>query len=426
MKYLLLLSLLCTSCFCFGQEQEEAPIYMATQESPRFPGCEDLEGPILDIKKCADKKMIDYVYSNLKYPKTAIDNGIEGTAVISFVIEKDGSITNEKIFRQLAGGCGEEALRIVKSFPDFISAKQNGEIVRFQYILPVKFSLSKVTNDVIKTPPPILPERKEKEEEGVEQESVFRIVEEMPRYPGCENMKGNIAEKKKCADEKMMDFLYSNLKYPEQAKANGTQGTTVISFIIEEDGRVTSHKILKKVKDGCSEEALRLVKMFPRWIPGKQQKRPVRVQFTIPISFALPKEEKPMPAPAPKEEKISNEKMEIFSVVEEMPRFPGCEDISGDEQQKKQCANRKMLEYLYSKIKYPQEARANGTQGLVVIRFVVEKDGSIQEIDILRDPGDGCGEEAKRIIQTFPRWIPGKMRGKPVRVYYNLPVRFKL
>lgn len=126
----------------------------------------------------------------------------------------------------------------------------------------------------------------------------------------------------------------------------------------------------------------------------------------------------PPPPPAVKEE-------EIFKVVEDNPAFPGCEDIV-DKAEKKKCSDEKMLQFIYSNIKYPAIARENGVEGMVVVRFVVEKDGSITNPTVVRDIGAGCGEEALRIVQIMPKWEPGKQRGRPVRVQFNLPIRFKL
>ncbi len=128
----------------------------------------------------------------------------------------------------------------------------------------------------------------------------------------------------------------------------------------------------------------------------------------------------PPPPPPPKKEPE-----EIFKVVEEMPTFPGCESIS-DKAERKKCVDKKLLEFIYGNIKYPAIARENGVEGMVVITFVVEKDGSITDARIARDIGAGCGQEALRVVNMMPKWNPGKQRGRPVRVQFNLPIRFKL
>ena len=103
---------------------------------------------------------------------------------------------------------------------------------------------------------------------------------------------------------------------------------------------------------------------------------------------------------------------EIFQIVEEMPAFPGGEA--------------KLMEYVAKNIKYPQIARETGIQGRVFVGFVVEPDGSVSNVKVLRGIGGGCDEEAMRVVKGMPKWKPGKQRGKAVRVSYMLPVNFKL
>ena len=138
-----------------------------------------------------------------------------------------------------------------------------------------------------------------------------------------------------------------------------------------------------------------------------------------PVEKAAPPPPPPPPPPAPVTD-------EIFKVVEDQPRFPGCEDKGSNKDELKKCAEAKMLEFIYANIKYPAIARENGVEGTAVVTFVVEKDGSITDVRVARDPGAGTGDEALRVVKTFPKWIPGKQRGNPVRVQFNLPVKFKL
>lgn len=133
----------------------------------------------------------------------------------------------------------------------------------------------------------------------------------------------------------------------------------------------------------------------------------------------------PPPPPPPREEA-----REIFVVVEEMPRFPGCETVAGDAKAKKACADKKLMEFIYDKIQYPAIARENGVEGNVVVQFVVNTDGTVTDVSVVRDIGAGCGEEAVRIVNLMnsmsEKWTPGKQRGRAVRVMFTLPIRFKL
>ncbi len=103
---------------------------------------------------------------------------------------------------------------------------------------------------------------------------------------------------------------------------------------------------------------------------------------------------------------------EIFTVVEEQPGYPGGEESR--------------IRFLQENIKYPEEAKELGIQGKVFVTFVVEADGSITDVRVLRGIGGGCDEEALRVVRSMPRWVPGKQRGVPVRVQFNLPIKFTL
>lgn len=85
-----------------------------------------------------------------------------------------------------------------------------------------------------------------------------------------------------------------------------------------------------------------------------------------------------------------------------------------------------LVEYLSNNLKYPDEARTNGITGKVYLRFTVEKTGTIGDVIILKDIGGGCGEEAVRVVKSMPKWRPGMQNGKPVRVWYGLPITFNL
>lgn len=134
----------------------------------------------------------------------------------------------------------------------------------------------------------------------------------------------------------------------------------------------------------------------------------------------------PEPAPAIKEK----DEPEYFLIAEQMPRFPGCEDIAGGKEEKVRCAEAKLLEFVYSEIKYPSIARDNGIEGAVIASFIVHSDGTIRDVKIIRDIGAGCGQEVKRVISLMNehgmRWTPGRQREKPVSVQFTLPVVFNI
>ena len=116
----------------------------------------------------------------------------------------------------------------------------------------------------------------------------------------------------------------------------------------------------------------------------------------------------PPPPPAPKPE-VSNK---VFDVVEEMPSFPGGQAA--------------LMSFLSSNIKYPVVAQENGVQGRVIVGFVVERDGSITDVKVMRSVDPSLDREAQRVVKAMPRWKPGKQNGSAVRVKYTVPVVFRL
>lgn len=111
------------------------------------------------------------------------------------------------------------------------------------------------------------------QEANVEEEKVFTIVEDDPQFPG--------------GDAARIKYLSKNIDYPDMARESGIEGKVFVTFVVEKDGSVTGVRILRGIGGGCDEEALKVVRNMPRWEPGKQRGRPVRVQFNLPINFRL-------------------------------------------------------------------------------------------------------------------------------------------
>jgi TonB family protein len=222
---------------------------------------------------------------------------------------------------------------------------------------------------------------------------VFTVVETPPLFPG-----GNKA---------MSDFLMSNINYPDVAAKNGIQGRVVCNFIVAKDGTVTDVNILRGVDPMLDAEAVRVLKSMPKWNPGKQRGKVVRVKYTIPVLFGLPSSAK---AAAPQSSEVDDN--QIFAVVQDAPKFPGGEAA--------------MMKFISSNIKYPLEAFEKDIQGRVICKFIVEKDGSLTNLEVVRKVAPSLDAEAIRVIEAMPKWNPGRQRGVAVRVKYTLPVLFTL
>jgi TonB family protein len=207
------------------------------------------------------------------------------------------------------------------------------------------------------------------------------FVEQMPEFPGGEKA--------------LMYFLSKHIKYPPYALENKIEGTVLVEFVVKSDGSVSNTKVLKEVKGGCSEEALRVVNKMPKWKPGMQNGKPVNVNFRIPISFALPNEEKPFKFWADK-----------------MPTFPG-----GEEALKK---------YLKENMKYPQEAIDKKIEGVVELEFTINSSGQVTFVRLIKGLEGGCTQEATRLMYSMPNWMPAEQNGTSVPSILTLPIEFKL
>jgi len=111
-------------------------------------------------------------------------------------------------------------------------------------------------------------------------------------------------------------------------------------------------------------------------------------------------------------EQIVEESPEVFTIVEEMPMFPGGDDS--------------LRKFIAKSVKYPEVARENGIQGRVYVQFVVNGRGKVEQVKVARGVDPTLDKEAMRIIETLPSWQPGKQRGKPVKVSFTVPINFKL
>jgi TonB family protein len=146
----------------------------------------------------------------------------------------------------------------------------------FPFVAAVFFIQScNVTTEEVSTPATEDNVKNTPTETPAESDPVFIVVEESPEFPG--------------GMSELMKFLQNNLKYPENAKAKGIQGTVFVSFVVEKDGSISNSSILRGIENGADldAEATRVVNMMPNWVPGKQRGEAVRVQFTLPIRYVL-------------------------------------------------------------------------------------------------------------------------------------------
>jgi TonB family protein len=315
-----------------------------------------------------DSELLRYIGENTKYPENAKKNNIQGRVIIRFCVTAKGNIDRITVLRGADPELDAEALRVVGTLPAFKPGKQGGKEVPVWYMVPITFTLNGGSRfEIIGT------------------DTLYSFTKEMPVFPG-----GNEAFKK---------FKTKNVNFPEKLKSLGIEGVVLVRFIVEKNGSVSDVRIINGVSPSLDEEALRVAKLMPSWQPGKENGRPVKSISMTTFEFQL----------TPKITEAIDENTP-FVVVEEMPRFPG-----GDSA---------LIAYITQNTKYPEVAKANKIEGRVIIRFCVTDAGGIDRVSVLKGVDPELDAEGIRVVKSLPKFKPGKQGGKPVNVWYMVPITF--
>lgn len=211
----------------------------------------------------------------------------------------------------------------------------------------------------------------------------FVSVDKQPEYPG--------------GIRKFYDYLGKEIKYPEVAKKNKTQGKVFLSFTVEKTGKLEDVVITKGLTKETDAEAVRVIKNSPKWNPGLIDGKPVRVKYNLNVNFNL--------------SSGTEKKAAVKSGIK--PEFPG--------------GTNKLYSYLARNIKYPEQAKKNNTQGKVMLAFNVEKDGALTDVQVINSLSKETDAEAVRVMKSAPRWNPAiDQDGHPVKVKYQMAVNFTM
>jgi TonB family protein len=202
-------------------------------------------------------------------------------------------------------------------------------------------------------------------------------------------------------DDALNLYKSEKLKYPTKLKRLGVEGTVFVRFLIEKDGSVSDVRIMQGVSPSLDAEAIRVTKAMPHWQAGKEKGKPVRFMYTTMYDFLL----------TPRIPAVVKEG-EPYVVVEEMPLFPG-----GDSA---------LLAFIGKNTKYPEDAKSNGIEGRVIIRFCITDTGTIDLVTVMKGVDPSIDAEAIRVVKSLPKFTPGKQGGKPVNVWFMVPITFTL
>ena len=257
----------------------------------------------------------------------------------------------------------------------------------------------------------------------------FAIIDDVPVFPGC---KGTKKELRACLQEKITEVVNENFNADLASELKLTPGVKKIFvlFKIDKEGNVSDvkarapHKVLQ-------EEAIRVIKMLPKMLPGKQDGKAVNVKYSLPIAFKIEGDSSDKSLAAEEIVIGTNEKVEIisdkdipFAVIDEVPIFPGCE---GTKEELRLCLQEKIMEHVSTNF---NSKMANGL-GLesgvkrIFVLFKIDKEGNITDVRA-RAPHQKLADEAIRVVNLLPKMMPGKQTGKAVNVRYSLPIAFKV
>jgi len=273
-KHLLTLVLL---TFCMFSEiiaqdaviQEDTTVYVITEIQPRFPGCERLDTTDAVKNQCSQASLMAFVNGNILYPIEARENGNEGMVVTSFVVEKDGFITNPKVIKDIGGGCGAEALRVLNGMNNalrgvrarWIPGQIEGKPVRTQFTLPVRFRLKEPDDFIL-----------------IGYDSVYIVLDDSLQFQGGQTV--------------LSQYVEENLNYPPSFKDSCFIGDMDMKILVNPDGVVKVLDVNDYYNLGFDFqfEAIQLgTSTFGKWNPATRKGRQVPAAYDIPVLF-IPEE----------------------------------------------------------------------------------------------------------------------------------------
>ena len=244
---------------------------------------------------------------------------------------------------------------------------------------------------------------------SIAQNDVFKkssepsLLDEDPDYPG--------------GFEALLKEIADKLEYPIEAQLKGIEGDVMLKFLVLENGEISDVQVLKDIGGGCGQASIEVLNsLSKRFEPAKENGIAVESYYVLPIRFKLAAGDQTMSNSTTSLDGVLNvedDDEEIFAIVEENAEYPG--------------GNGELLKEIAKNLRYPPLAQEKGIQGKVYLKFIVNEDGSISDINIEKEIGDGCGQAAVDAIKLLSKkFEPGKQKGVPVKVYFTLPVKFTL
>lgn len=320
------------------------------------------------------------------YPTEALQQRLEGRVFVQFVIAASGRVQDARVSKPGYASLDAEAVRAVSSLPAFTPGKRNGQPAAVAYTVPITFKLPANVEQ-------ILANRATRK--------TGNVTTEYARFPG--------------GPEALATYLAS-VSYPEAARASKAEGRVFVNFEISPEGKVgnvaailpsVEVKRRKASPAGAGvtlpdpllvKAAEQLVAAMPDWQPAAPRGMPIMSTQTVPVDFTL----------------TPTSSTPVYAYADQMPVFLGVTNqipLQGNIQRA---------------IRYPVDALRNGKQGQVLVYFVVNEQGQIDQVDIIRPVYPAIDAEVVRAVRAQKVTTPAMQQGKPVKVYYVLPLNFAI
>ena len=334
-----------------------------------------------------------YIEEHTVYPEEAQKQKIQGRVRITFIVQPDGQISDIVVAQGAALLLDREAVRVVRSMPRWIPARDKGVAVAVPVTIPITFRLPTTSQPTLVPNPS---SQQQAKSEGIEDNL-------QPMFPG--------------GDQALIAYMSNNLVYPEAAVRKQLQGRLFVRFVVEADGRLTNIAIHRSAHPILDEEGMRMVRSMPRWVPARREGVTVAAPMMLPITFKLPSQGLASLVDRLQKSNVKQvTEPDSIPVIDEnntdieRPLFPG-----GDQG---------FYDFLRSKLEYPEVEYRNRNQGEVHLRFVVDVDGSISQVTVVKGTSPAFDKAALDVMKLAPKFIPARKDGKPIQAWHYVVIRF--
>ena len=386
--------------------------YASIEQPPMFQDCETL--PEEEQRKCTSDAITKHVQKNFN-TNLANDLGLSGrqTIRVVFKIDKEGNIASV-VARAPHPKLEEEAKRVIKSLPKMIPGKQKGKAVIVPYSLPIIFQIADKTD------------KKTTQQETImidEVEVPFAVIEQPPMFEDCETLSKE--EQRKCTSDIISKHVQKNFNTDLAGELGLTGRQTIRAmFKINKEGNIEG-VMVRAPHPKLEEEVKRVIESLPKMIPGKQKGEAVIVPYSLPIIFQVADSETNTNFQNDVIEK-KQENIEVpFALIDELPIYPGCENITEREELKK-CTVDGISKFILNEFgkKLPKNLDLLPRQKIPAM-FKISKTGDVEAVRAMSAHPE-LEKEAIRVLKLLPKMTPGKHKGKTVVAAYTIPIIYEL